>query len=174
MNEDLKFPIGKFDRNVNVTKEIRNRFIETIENYPDFLYEEIKNLSDDRLDTPYRPEGWTVRQLVHHIADSHMNAYIRFKLALTEDEPTIRPYFEDRWAEIDDSKMPIDVSVKIIRGVHERWTAILHSMSDENFGRKLFHPDSGEWTLEKMLGLYDWHSRHHLAHITELAKREKW
>lgn len=174
MNEDLKFPIGKFDRDMNITIEIRNRFIETIENYPEVFYAEIKNLSDEQLDTPYRPEGWTVRQVVHHVADSHMNAYIRFKLALTEDAPTIRPYFEERWAEIADSKMPTDVSVKIIRGVHERWTVILHSMSDEDFQRKLVHPDSGEWTLERMLGLYDWHSRHHLAHITELAKRENW
>lgn len=174
MDEDLRFPIGKFDRDLDITKEIRNRFIETIENYPDVLYEKTKNLSDEQLDTPYRPEGWTVRQLIHHIADSHTNAYIRFKLALTEDVPTIRPYFEDRWAEIDDSKMPIDVSLQILRGIHARWSVILHSMSDEDFGRKLIHPDSGEWTLEKMLGLYDWHGHHHLAHITELAKRKKW
>lgn len=174
MDEDLRFPIGKFDSNLNVTKRVRKQFIETIENYPDKLFEEVKNLWDDQLDTPYRAGGWTVRQLIHHIADSHMNSYIRFKLALTEDAPTIRPYFEDRWAEIADSKMPIDVSMKIIRGVHARWAIILNSMSDADFGRRLVHPDSGEWTLEKMLGLYDWHSRHHLAHITELAKRENW
>lgn len=174
MDEDLRFPIGKFDAELKITKRLRNQFIEAIANYPDVLFEEIKNLWDDELDTPYRPEGWTVRQLVHHIADSHMNSYIRFKLALTEDAPTIRPYFEDRWAEIEDSKMPIDASMKIIRGVHARWANVLNSMSDEDFRRRLVHPESGEWTLEKMLGLYDWHGRHHLAHITELAKREGW
>jgi len=174
MDEDLRFPIGKFDSNLKITKKLRNQFIETIAGFPDVLFEEIKNLRDDQLDTPYRPEGWTVRQLIHHIADSHMNSYIRFKLALTEDAPTIRPYFEDRWAEIEDSKMPIDVSMKIIRGVHARWATVLNAMSDADFRRKLVHPDSGEWTLEKMLGLYEWHSRHHLAHITELAKRENW
>lgn len=174
MDEDLRFPIGKFDSNVEITKEFRNKFIETIGNFPDALYDEIKNLGDDQLDTAYRPDGWTIRQLIHHIADSHMNAYIRFKLALTEDAPTIRPYFEDRWAEIDDSKMPIDVSMQVLRGIHARWTTVLSSMSEEDFKRRLIHPDSGEWTLEKMLGMYDWHSRHHLAHITELAKRENW
>lgn len=174
MDEDLRFPIGRFDSKMTVTKEIRDQFIETIESYPEILFEEIKNLRDEQLDTAYRPEGWTVRQVAHHVADSHINAYVRFKLALTEDAPTIRPYFEERWAEIDDSKMPIDVSMQIIRGVHARWTTILHSMSDADFQRKLVHPDSGEWTLEKMLGLYDWHSRHHLAHITKLAKRENW
>ena len=174
MSEDLRFPIGKFDPNFEVTDELRQKFINTISNLYKNLYEAVKNLRDAQLDTPYRPEGWTVRQVVHHIADSHLNSYCRFKLALTEDVPTIRPYYEDRWAKLADSKMPIDVSMKIIEGVHSRWTALLNSMSDDEFKRKLNHPESGEWTLDKFLGLYDWHSRHHLAHITTLAKRENW
>ena len=174
MSEDLRFPIGKFDSNFEVTDELRQKYINTISDLHENLYEAVKNLWDVQLDTPYRPEGWTVRQVVHHIADSHLNSYCRFKLALTEDVPTIRPYYEDRWAELEDSKMPIDVSMKIIEGIHSRWTSLLNSMSDEDFKRKLNHPESGEWTLDKFLGLYDWHSRHHLAHITTLAERENW
>lgn len=174
MSEDLRFPIGKFDSGFEVTDELRRGFIETISNLPDELFKAVKNLRDEQLDTPYRPDGWTVRQVVHHIADSHINSYIRFKLALTEEVPTIRPYYEDRWAELEDSRLPIDDSMKIIRGIHSRWSSFLSSMSDADFKRKLIHPDSGEWTLEKFLGLYDWHSRHHLAHITTLAKRENW
>lgn len=174
MNEDLRFPIGKFNPDFEMTGELRRQFIETISNLPDELSEAVKNLRDEQLDTAYRPDGWTVRQVVHHIADSHINSYIRFKLALTEDVPTIRPYYEERWAELDDSKLPINDSMNIIRGVHSRWTTFLNSMTDADFKRKLIHPDSGEWTLEKFLGLYNWHGRHHLAHITELAKRKNW
>ena len=174
MNEDLRFPVGKFDSDFEVTTDLRQQFIQTISGLPEKLNEAVKNLSDAQLDTPYRPEGWTVRQVVHHIADSHLNSLCRFKLALTEDQPTIRPYHEDRWAELEDSKMPVDVSMKIIDGVHSRWTSLLNSMTDNDYKRKLNHPESGEWTLEKMLGLYDWHSRHHLAHITTLAERENW
>ena len=161
-------------RILKLRTELRQKYINTISDLYENLYEAVKNLWDKQLDTPYRPEGWTVRQVVHHIADSHLNSYCRFKLALTEDVPTIRPYYEDRWAELEDSKMPIDVSMKIIEGIHSRWTSLLNSMSDEDFKRKLNHPESGEWTLDKFLGLYDWHSRHHLAHITTLAERENW
>ena len=161
-------------RILKLRTELRQKYIQTISDLHENLYEAVKNLWDEQLDTPYRPEGWTVRQVVHHIADSHLNSFCRFKLALTEDVPTIRPYYEDRWAELEDSKMPIDVSMKIIEGIHSRWTALLNSMSDEDFKRKLNHPESGEWTLDKFLGLYDWHSRHHLAHITTLAERENW
>ncbi len=174
MSEDLRFPVGKFDSDFEVTSDLRRQFIETISGLPEKLTEAVKNLSDKQLDTPYRPEGWTVRQVVHHIADSHLNSLCRFKLALTEEFPTIRPYHEDRWAELADSKMPIDVSMKIIEGVHSRFAELLNSMTDNEYKRKLNHPESGEWTLEKMLGMYDWHSRHHLAHITTLAERENW
>ena len=174
MIEDLRYPIGKFDSNIEVTPDARKKFIQTIEDLPEKIREAVRNLSDEQLDTPYRPEGWTVRQLVHHVADSHLNSICRFKLALTEDVPTIRPYYEDRWANLADAQLPIDDSMKIIEGVHSRWAALLNSMSDEDFQRKLNHPESGEWTLEKFLGLYDWHSKHHTAHITSLRERNGW
>lgn len=174
MSEDLRYPVGKFDSDLEVTPETRQKFIRTISELPEKLKEAVENLSDEQLDTPYRPEGWTVRQVVHHIADSHLNCLCRFKLALTEDFPTIRAYYEDRWAELSDSKLPVEPSLKIIEGVHSRWTELLNSMTDEDFQRKLNHPETGEWDLDKLLGLYDWHSRHHLAHITTLAERENW
>ncbi len=174
MKEDLRFPIGKFDGQIEVTPEVRNEFIQTIADLPKNLEKAVKDLNDEQLDTAYRPEGWTVRQTVHHIADSHLNSYCRFKLALTEDVPTIRPYYEDRWAELTDSQMPIDVSMKIIEGLHLRWANLLNSMTDEDFKKQLNHPESGSWTLEKMLGLYDWHSKHHTAHITKLRERNGW
>ncbi len=174
MSEDLRFPIGKFDKNIEVTPKLRKSFVKTIADLPKNLENAVADLNDEQLDTPYRPEGWTVRQTVHHVADSHLNSYIRFKLALTEDAPTIRPYYEDRWAELADSRMPIEVSMKIIEGIHSRWATFLNAMSDEDFKKLLIHPESGEWTLEKMLGLYDWHSKHHTAHIMKLRERENW
>lgn len=174
MSEDLRFPIGKFNKNIEITPDLRKSFIQTIADLPTNLHNATGDLNDEQLDTPYRPGGWTVRQTVHHIADSHINSFIRFKLALTEHAPTIRPYYEDRWAELADSTMPIDVSMKMIEGLHSRWTTLLHSMTDEDFNKPLKHPDSGDWTLETMLGLYDWHSRHHTAHITKLRERENW
>lgn len=174
MSEDMRYPIGKFDPNFEVSIENRKEFIQTIENLPARLREIVSDLSDEQLDTPYRPEGWTVRQLVHHVADSHLNSFCRFKLALTEDVPTIRPYFEDRWAQLADSKLPIEDSLKILEGVHSRWTTLLRAMSDEDFQKKLIHPESGEWSLDKFLGLYDWHSKHHTAHIASLRERSDW
>ena len=174
MSEDLSYPIGKFDKSFEFTPELKKQFVNEVAELPQKLKAAIENLNDEQLDTPYRPEGWTVRQTIHHIADSHLNSYIRFKLALTEDTPTIRPYYEDRWAELADSEMPIDVSMKIIDGLHSRWANLLNAMSDEDFQKLLNHPESGEWTLEKMLGLYDWHSRHHTAHITKLRERRNW
>ena len=174
MNDDLRFPIGKYDSGREVTPDLRREYIQTIKDLPENLENAVANLTDEQMDTPYRPEGWTVRQTVHHIADSHLNSYCRFKLALTEDAPTIHPYYEDRWADLKDSEMPIDVSMKIIEGVHARWANLLDSMSDEDFQRKLNHPETGEWTLEKMLGLYEWHGKHHTAHITNLRERNGW
>lgn len=174
MIEDLRFPLGKFDKSIAITPELRKEFVQTIRQLPENLEKAVSDLSDEQLETPYRPEGWTVRQTVHHIADSHLNAYTRFKLALTEDAPTIRPYAEDRWAELADSKMPIDVSLKIVEGIHARWTNLLKSMSEDDFQKRLNHPESGSWTLEKMLALYEWHSRHHTAHITNLRERNNW
>ncbi len=171
---DLRFPIGKFDTQPEIKPEMRGGFVKTIKDLPLMLAKAVENLDESQLETPYRDEGWTVRQTVHHVADSHLNAYIRFKLALTEDKPTIRPYAEDKWAELADSRLPLDVSFKIIEGVHTRWSHLLDSMSEADFQRKLVHPDSGEFTLEKMLALYDWHSRHHTAHITSLRERLNW
>ena len=174
MSEDLRFPLGNFNRKTEVTPELRKELVQTISDLPETLEKAVSDLTQQQLDTPYRAEGWTVRQTIHHIADSHLNAYTRFKLALTEDVPTIRPYAEDRWAELADSKLPIDVSLKIIEGVHARWTVLLESMSDADFQKQLNHPETGVWTLENMLGLYEWHSRHHTAHITKLRERNGW
>lgn len=174
MADDLRFPIGKFDSNFEMTTEMRSAFVRTISELPDSLKTSIQGLNESQLDTEYRPDGWTVRQVVHHVADSHLNSYCRFKLALTEDFPTIRAYHEDRWAELSDSKLPVEPSLKIIEGIHYRWTNLLESMSVEDFQRKINHPESGEWTLDKFLGLYDWHSKHHTAHITALRGRKGW
>jgi hypothetical protein len=174
MTLDLRYPIGQFDKNVEITPLMRDQSIKTILALHDNLVRAVSGLTERQLDTPYRPEGWSVRQTIHHIADSHMNSFIRFKLALTEEVPTIRPYFEDRWAELPDSLMPIDVSVEIIRGLHLRWAKLLMEMSEADYQRKLLHPDSGVWTLEQFLALYDWHSRHHTAHITQLRARNGW
>lgn len=174
MSENLSYPIGEFDKNFEFTSELKQRLINDIAELPTRLHEAVDDLNDAQLDTPYRPTGWTVRQTVHHIADSHQNSLIRFKLALTEDVPTIRPYFEDRWANLADSTLPIESSMSIIEGLHRRWTTLLDSLTDTDFARRLIHPDTGEWTLEQQLGLYAWHGRHHTAHITELRKRCGW
>ncbi|MFT3744668.1 MAG: bacillithiol transferase BstA [Pyrinomonadaceae bacterium] len=175
MSTNLSFPIGKFDPNYATTPEARKQRLQTIKDLPAAVKAAVAGLNDEQLDTPYRPDGWTVRQTVHHIADSHANSLIRFKLALTEDEPpTIKPYYEDRWAELGDSKLPIDASLKMIDAIHERWAALLESMSDEDFKKTFIHPETGEWPLEGALALYDWHSRHHTAHITRLREREDW
>jgi uncharacterized damage-inducible protein DinB len=172
--EDLRFPVGKFDKST-VGPERRTEFIQTISDLPQNIRAAVTDLNEEQLDTPYRPGGWTVRQTVHHVADSHINSYVRFKLALTEDEPpTIVPYYEDRWAELNDSQLPIDVSLAIIDGMHERWATLLRSMTDEDFNRIFKHPETGDWTLEAALALYAWHSRHHTAHITRLREREGW
>ncbi len=169
---DPRYPIGEFDL-ANFTDRGEN--LRTIAELPANVSAAVADLTDEQLDTPYRDGGWTVRQTVHHIADSHMNSQIRFKLALTEDEaPTIRPYYEDRWAELGDSKLPVDVSLKLIDSIHTRWSALLDSMSDADFQKKFVHPETGEWTLDGALALYAWHSRHHTAHITQLRDRMGW
>ena len=174
MSEDLRYPIGKFSKDIEITAELRKDFIAEIGALPVELKAAANDLSDKQLDTPYRPEGWTVRQTVHHVADSHLNSLVRFKLALTEDAPTIRPYYEDRWAELKDSFLPIESSIKIIEGLHHRWATVLSAMSDADFQRKLVHPETGEWTLEELLALYVWHGKHHTAHITSLRERNGW
>lgn len=175
MSEDLRFPIGKFDCPKEITSEMRKKFIETIEKLPPNLKDAVENLNDEQLDTSYRPEGWTLRQVVHHIADSHLNSFCRFKLGLSEDTPTIKVYDEAAWAEMSDSKdVPIELSLSIIDGLHARWTRLLKSLSDEDFAKKVNHPERGIVTLSELLALYDWHSRHHTAHITSLRERNNW
>ncbi len=174
MSEDLSFPIGKYDKDLQITPEQRKQFIREIAELPEDLRKAVKNLTDEQLDSPYRPAGWTARQVVHHVGDSHMNSLIRFKLALSEDNPTIRPYAEDLWAETAEYKMPVDVSLNLIDSIHRRWAALLESMSDADFTRTLNHAETGLWTLEDLLGMYVWHGKHHTAHINNLKKRNGW
>ena len=175
MSEDLRYPIDDFDRNYEISPAKRTERIKTLVELPQRLRDAVAGLNESQLDTRYRPDGWTVRQTVHHIADSHSNSLTRFKLALTEDEtPTIKPYWEDRWAELGDSKLPIEVSLKMVDAIHERWVALLNSMTDADYQKKFIHPETGEWTLDGALALYAWHSRHHTAHISHLRDRKGW
>lgn len=175
MTNDLRFPIGEFDRNYEVSSQARRERIVTIADLPDNVASAVAGLSETQIDTPYRDGGWTVRQTVHHIADSHANSLTRFKLALTEDEPpTIRPYYEERWAELADNKLPVAVSLKMIDAIHLRWSALLDSMTDADFELTFIHPETGVWTLDAALALYAWHSKHHTAHINKLRERMVW
>jgi uncharacterized damage-inducible protein DinB len=172
---DPRYPIGKFTFGGVVDAKQREEWISEIATQPSRLRETIAGLSDTQLDTPYRENGWTVRQVVHHVPDSHMNAYIRFKLALTENNPTIKPYDEGAWANLPDSKLPLEVSLKLLESVHERWVVILKNMTEADFEKTYFHPQSQQtFMLGSVLGLYAWHGNHHIAHITELKKRMNW
>jgi uncharacterized damage-inducible protein DinB len=171
---DPRYPIGKFSYTGPLNNEQKRQCLDNIEQTPTRVREAVRGLSDTQLDTPYRDGGWTVRQVVHHVPDSHMNSYIRFKLALTEDDPTIKPYFEDRWAELPDSRQPIENSLVMLDALHRRWTIVLHNITDPNWQRTFRHPELGPMTLEKTLALYSWHGQHHVAHITSLRKRMGW
>jgi len=172
---DPRFPIGKFHYEGPPSPEQRGAFIDQIAQTPPAIRTAIAGLSDQQLDTPYREGGWTVRQVVHHVPDSHMNAYVRFKLALTEDEPTIKPYAEDRWAKLQDSEWtPVEVSLALLENLHERWVRLLRSLDENEWKRTFRHPEMGLMPLEKNLALYAWHGKHHTAHITELRKRMSW
>jgi uncharacterized damage-inducible protein DinB len=173
---DLQYPVGKFDWNTPLSEADYPRFIAEIAEAPGALRSAVAGLSRDQLETRYRPGGWTVMQVVHHVPDSHINAYCRFKLALTEDEPTIKPYDQEKWAELPDSqRVPIDVSLDLLDALHQRWAALLRSMNTADFNRGLRHPEHGRvLTLAQMLALYAWHGRHHVGHITSLRKREGW
>lgn len=163
----LRYPIGPYQANAKPDDAQFQSWLRTIALFPDLLENAVHGLSNEALDTPYRPEGWSIRQVVHHCADSHMNALMRYKLALTEDNPTIRPYLEDRWAKLPDSlSFPIESSLQIVRGVHHRWNQVLSEMSTTDFKRSYFHPEhQRSFELIEVLGLYAWHCRHHLAHI---------
>jgi uncharacterized damage-inducible protein DinB len=174
--EHLKYPIGRYIAPEVVTIEQRAQWIADIEALPQLLRNAVANLTDSQLDTPYREEGWTLRQVVHHVADSHINAYTRYKLAATEDNPAIRPYIESRWAELPDAKHePVEISLAILEAVHRRWVIHLKNMSNEDWNRTFFHPESKiTFRLDVNLGLYSWHGRHHLAHITTTKSRLGW
>jgi uncharacterized damage-inducible protein DinB len=172
---DLRYPIGRYTPDPKPTPETRNRHIDRIAVTPSAMRAAISGLTQDQLDEPYRDGGWTVRQVIHHVPDSHLNAYIRFKWALTEEAPTIKPYDEGAWAKLKDSELtPVDVSLTLLESLHARWTALLTSLRAEDFQRKFNHPDSGSHDLDWMLGLYSWHGNHHVAHITGLRERMKW
>jgi len=165
-----QYPVGKFDYRKRITAADRKSLIRHIAEAPQKLRESAAKLTAGQLDTPYRDGGWSARQVVHHLPDSHLNAYIRTKLALTEDEPTIKPYDEGRWADMADSRdTPIEVSLTLFESLHTRWLTILRSMSEEDFGRKLIHPDHGVRDLDWLLQMYAWHSRHHVAHVKLVA-----
>jgi hypothetical protein len=171
-----RYPIGKFVTPENITEEDISKWTEVIENLPLKMREAVNGLTSEQLDEPYREGGWTLRQVVHHTADSHMNAYIRFKLAMTEDNPTIKPYIEEKWAEFPEAKYgQIELSLKILEALHARWSLVLRNMSSHDWQRTYFHPESKKtFRLDSALGLYAWHSNHHVAHITVFRRSKGW
>ncbi|MEZ5291241.1 MAG: bacillithiol transferase BstA [Vicinamibacterales bacterium] len=172
---DLRYPVGPLAPTPAYSTATRAAAIGTLVEAPARFRLAVAGLDDRQLDTPYRPEGWTVRQVVHHVADSHMNAYIRTKLALSGDHPTVVPYPEQIWAEMADAKAaPVATSLDLLDALHARWTALLEALEPAAFARTLLHPERGSMTLDDVLALYEWHSRHHLAHITGLKEREGW
>lgn len=172
---DPRYPVGKWDRRDTLTPGERAAMIAQVAEVPSRMRAAIAGLDDAQLDTPYRDGGWTVRQVVHHVPDSHLNSYTRFKLALTEEEPTIRPYDEAKWAALSDSRdTPIETSLTMLSALHDRWTILLRAMSDDDFRRTLRHPDIGVMSLDAMLSLYAWHGRHHVGHVTSLRERMGW
>ena len=172
--ENLKYPIGRFSFQAPSTPHQRKQWIAEIAEAPAKLRAAVAGLNDAQLNTPYREGGWTVRQVVHHVPESHMNAYIRFKLALTENEPTIKPYDEAAWAELPDIReTPIEVSLALLDNLHDRWVRMLRLMSDADFKKQFRHPELGVVPLEKNLALYAWHGKHHVAHIASVRGRKQ-
>ena len=157
-----------------MTPTLRVDAIAAIAELPVKMRDAVRGLSEAQLDTPYRPGGWTVRQVVHHVPDSHLNAYVRVKLALTENNPTIKPYDQDAFAGLPDQKLPIDVSLSLLDSLHARWVVVLKALTPQQFARPLYHPEIGAITIDYQVQTYGWHSRHHVAHITRLREREGW
>ena len=175
MSEDLRVPIGRFRAPDTITLQDRVDWIDAVASAPALLRRAVTGLTPEQLDTPYREGGWTVRQVAHHVPDSHMNAYIRFKLALTETDPVIKPYKEGEWAQLNDTAgTPIETSLVLLEKLHERWVILLRGMSEEAWKRQFIHPEMGPVPLERSLGIYAWHGKHHVAHVTELRKRRGW
>ena len=172
--ETLRYPVGRFTYDPESSALKRSVWLTSIESLPQTLRELVGGLSEQQLDTPYREGGWTVRQVVHHVADSHMNAYVRVKLALTEDNPTVKPYDEKLWAELPDSRLSVEVSLGLIDALHARWVVLLRSMKEDAFRRTWRHPEHGERDLDYLVQLYAWHSRHHCGHIRALRERSGW
>jgi len=173
---DLRYPIGKFEAPTGpLAQDQRAAMIDQIAAAPEALRKAVAGLTAAQLDTPYRDGGWTVRQVVHHLPDSHLNAYVRFKLALTEDEPTIKPYDQERWADLPDGRTgSVEVSLAILEGLHERWVRLLRSLGPAEFARKLNHPEMGILDLDYLAAMYAWHGKHHTAHVTALRDRKGW
>ena len=172
---DPRYPTGKFTFDSDITPEKRRTAIAAIRGTPAALREAVRGLSEAQVNTPYRDGGWTVRQVVHHVPESHMNAFTRFKLALTEDNPTIKPYEEDRWVRLGDiARTPLETSLALLDALHDRWVTLLDVMTDEQFRRPLVHPQLGSMTLDFLLQMYAWHGPHHVAHITTLRSRSRW
>lgn len=172
---DLRYPTGAFDFAGKPDAEGLRGALEAIRELPDRLRGVLDGLNDGQLDTPYRPGGWTVRQLVHHLADSHVNAYCRMRLVLTEERPTVRAYDQDRWAELEDARSgPLEPSLELLAGLHARWHALLGRLRAEDFDRPLRHPEVGDLTLGRLVAYYGWHCRHHVAHIAALRERQGW
>jgi uncharacterized damage-inducible protein DinB len=175
MTDDLRYPTGTLQFDPDVTPAKRRAWVDAIRHAPAAMREAVQGLTDAQFDTPYRPGGWTIRQVVHHVPDSHLNAYIRFKLALTEDNPTIKPYNEAAWAMLPDTqKTPPETSLVLLERLHERWVQLLDSLQESDFARPVRHPDMGQMNLDKLLQMYAWHGRHHTGHITAVRAREAW
>lgn len=174
MTEDIRYPVGTWNRESNLDAAGRAACIDDIAAMPRALSAAVNGLTEAQLDTPYRDGGWSPRQITHHLADSHMNAYTRFKLGLTESNPTIKPYDENAWAETADNKTPVALSLGIVDGVHQRMVALLRSLAPDQFARTIQHPERGPMTLDALLGLYAWHCRHHVAQITAQRARNSW
>lgn len=173
--EKLRYPIGRFAPPSHIDADQVERWISEIEALPADLRRAVKGLTAGQLDTPYRPGGWTIRQVIHHLPDSHMNSFIRFKWALTEEKPEIKAYCEDRWAELPDySATPVSVSLDLLEALHRRWVTLLRSLTRQDLERTFIHPESGPANLAETIGSYAWHGRHHLAHIREAIRRERW
>ncbi|HAF14611.1 MAG TPA: putative metal-dependent hydrolase [Blastocatellia bacterium] len=172
---DLRYPVGPFNFPGAISDEERQALIDQIAATPERMRAAVAGLDDQQIDTPYRPGGWTVRQVVHHVPESHLNSYTRFKLAITEEVPTIKPYYEDRWAELDDARTaPIELSLNLLEALHERWVWFLRTLKGSDFQRTFRHPELGIVSLDKNIALYAWHGRHHVAHVTSLRERLGW
>jgi hypothetical protein len=172
--EDLQYPIGKFDWHATMTPATRAEAIEAIAALPKEIRDAVEGLNAEQMATPYRPGGWTLTQVVHHVADSHMNGFNRIKLGLTEENPTIKPYDEVAYARLADVALPPETSLQLLDALHSRWSAVLASMAEPDFQRTIVHPENGGGTLERFVHQYGWHSRHHVAHITGLRQRQGW